>query len=171
MKQICVLNDKMILGKEGLSAKAPRLTARAIVRSKEGLYAVMYSDKFKLYSLPGGGVEEGEDVLAALRREVYEETGCVCGDIKELGVVAENRACLDYTQTNYYFVVTVADTPDENHLTKEEQDNHTEVQWHTFEEMVRLINGQEFDRVQGKYLKARDAAALREYEGTVFEIE
>lgn len=163
MRLICEQNDKIILGQDGLSDKAPRLTARAIVRNQDGLYAVMYSDKFKLHSLPGGGVEEGEDVLTALCREVYEETGCVCDEIKELGIVAENRASLDYTQINYYFVVTTTHTPGENHLTESEQASRTVVQWHSFEKMVRLINEQEFDRVQGKYLKARDVAALKEY--------
>ena len=163
MKQICELNDKIILGRDGLSSMAPRLTARAIVKNQDGLYAVMYADKFKLHSLPGGGVEDGEDVLTALRREVYEETGCVCDEIQELGIVAENRASLDYTQINYYFVVTTTHTPGENHLTEAEQDSRTIVKWETFDEMVRLINEQEFDRVQGKYLKARDVAALREY--------
>ena len=163
MKQICELNDKIILGQEGLSSKAPRLTARAIVKNQDGLYAVMYADKFKLHSLPGGGVEDGEDVLTALRREVYEETGCVCDEIQELGIVAENRASLDYTQINYYFVVTTTHTPGDNHLTKAEQDSRTVVEWHTFDEMLRLINEQEFDRVQAKYLKARDVAALQEY--------
>ncbi|MGM9603157.1 MAG: GNAT family N-acetyltransferase [Faecousia sp.] len=163
MKQICELNDKIILGKDGLSGKAPRLTARAIVKNQDGLYAVMYADKFKLHSLPGGGVEDGEDVLTALRREAYEETGCVCDVVQELGIVAENRASLDYTQINYYFVVTTTHTPGENHLTEAEQDSRTVVEWHTFDEMVRLINEQEFDRVQGKYLKARDVAALQEY--------
>ena len=163
MKQICELNDKIVLGQDGLSDKAPRLTARAIVKNQDGLYAVMYSDEFKLHSLSGGGVEEGEDVLTALRREVYEETGCVCDEIKELGIVAENRASLDYTQINYYFVVTTTHTPGENHLTESEQASRTVVQWHSFEKMVRLINEQEFDRVQGKYMKARDVAALKEY--------
>ena len=163
MKQICELNDKIVLGTEGLSTKAPRITARAIVKNQDGLYAVMYADKFKLHSLPGGGVEDGEDVLTALRREVYEETGCICDEIQELGIVAENRASLDYTQINYYFVVTTTHTPGENHLTEAEQESRTVVEWHTFDEMVRLINEQEFDRVQGKYLKARDVAALREY--------
>lgn len=163
MKQICELNDKIILGQEGLSKKAPRITARAIVKNQDGLYAVMYADKFKLHSLPGGGVEDGEDVLTALCREVYEETGCVCDEIQELGIVAENRASLDYTQINYYFVVTTKHTPSENHLTEAEQANRTVVRWHTFDEMVRLINEQEFDRVQGKYLKARDVAALKAY--------
>ena len=163
MKQICELNDIKILGLEGRSSKAPRLTARAIVRNEYGRYAVMYSDKFRLHSLPGGGVEPGEDVLTALRREVYEETGCVCDDIRELGIVAENRASLDYTQTNYYFVVMTHDVPGENHLTEAERANRTTVQWHSFDEMVRLISGQEFDRIQGKYLRARDVAALDEF--------
>ena len=112
MRLICELNDKIILGQDGLSDKAPRLTARAIVRNQVGLYAVMYSDKFKLHSLPGGGVEEGEDVLTALCREVYEETGCVCDEIKELGIVEENRASLDYTQIDYYYVVTTTHAKD-----------------------------------------------------------
>ena len=77
--------------------------------------------------------------------------------------IAENRASLDYTQINYYFVVTTKHTPSENHLTEAEQANRTVVRWHTFDEMVRLINEQEFDRVQGKYLKARDVAALKAY--------
>ena len=114
MEQICELNDRIVLGTDGMSAKTPRITARAIVKNKDGLYAVMYADKFKLHSLPGGGVEDGEDVLTALRREVYEE-------------------------------------------------------WVTFDELVRLINDQEFDRIQGKYLKARDVASLKEYSKLLME--
>ena len=163
MKQICELNDKIVLGTEGLSTKAPRVTARAIVKNQDGLYAVMYADKFMLHSLPGGGVEVGEDVLTALRREVYEETGCICDEIQELGIVSENHASLDYTQINHYFVVTTNHISRENYLTESEQANCTVVKWVTFEEAVQLINEQEFDRVQAKYLKAHDVAALREY--------
>ena len=118
MNLICELNDKIVMGMDGMSTKSPRFSARAIVKRRDGLYAVMYADKFKLHSLPGGGVEDGEDVLAALRREVYEETGCICDEIQALGIVSENRASLDYTQINYYFVVTATHTPSENHLTE-----------------------------------------------------
>lgn len=163
MKLICELNDKAVLGQDGMSEKSPRLTARAIVKNQDGLYAVMYSNQFKLHSLPGGGVEDGEDVLTALRREVYEETGCTCDDVAELGVVTENRGSLDYTQVNYYYVVTVAHTPGGNHLTEAEQASGTVLQWHAFDEMVRLIHAQEFEQVQRKYLKARDVAVLQEY--------
>lgn len=163
MKLICELNDKIVLGMDGMSTKSPRITARAIVKRQDGLYAVMYADKFKLHSLPGGGVEDGEDVLAALRREVYEETGCICDEVQALGIVSENRASLDYTQINYYFVVTTTHAPSENHLTEAELASRTVVKWESYGEMVRLINEQEFERVQGKYLKARDVAALRAY--------
>lgn len=163
MKLICELNDKIILGTDGLSTKAPRITASAIVKNQDSLYAVMYADKFKLHSLPGGGVEDGEDVLTALRWEVYGETGCVCDEIRELGLVAENRASLDYTQINYYFVVNTNHTSCENHLTESEKTNRTVVKWVTFNEAVQLINEQEFDRVQAKYLKSRDVVALQEY--------
>lgn len=53
--------------------------------------------------------------------------------------------------------------PGKMHLTQAEQTSRTVVQWQSFEDMVRLINEQEFDRVQGKYLKVRDVAALEEY--------
>lgn len=69
MKLLCELNDKIILGLDGMSDKPPRLTARAIVRNTDGLYAVMYAAKFGLHSLPGGGIEDGEDALTALCRE------------------------------------------------------------------------------------------------------
>ena len=169
MKLICELNDQIILGQPERAEKAPRVTARAIVKNQAGLYAVMYSAKWNLYSLPGGGVEDGEDVLTALRREVQEETGSTCDEIRELGIVTENRASLDYTQINYYFVVTTTHTPGKNHLTEAELDSRTVVKWETFDEMVRLINEQDFDRAQGKYLKARDVSALYEYSNTRFE--
>ncbi|MBR6726384.1 MAG: GNAT family N-acetyltransferase [Clostridia bacterium] len=162
MKIICELNDKIILGRDELSSRTPRKTARAIVKNSDGLYAIMHSLKFGLYSLPGGGAEDGEEALSALHREILEETGCTCDSVEELGIVYENRASLDYTQVNYYYIVHT-DHIGENHLTDTELENKTLLEWHTFDEIVHLINDQEFDRVQQKYLKARDVAALNEY--------
>lgn len=163
MKLLCELNDQVILGREGMSHNAPRLTARAIVKNTDGLYAVMYAEKFGLYSLPGGGIEEGEDAPAALRREILEETGCICDEIRELGVITENRACQNYTQKNFYYVVTTMHCPGESCLTESEQASSTAVQWHSFGELCRMISSPEYTTVQQKYLQARDMAALREY--------
>ena len=163
MKLLCELNDKIILGLDGMSDKPPRRTARAIVKNKDGLYAVMYADKFKLHSLPGGGIEDGEDALVTLRREIFEETGCTCDHIEELGIVSENRAHQDFTSKSYYYVVTTDHTPEPIHLTDDELANKTTVQWHTLDEVVRLISEPKHTTTQRMYLQARDMAALREY--------
>lgn len=163
MKIICTLTDKEILGTDGLSNKQPRLTARAILQNKDGLYAVMYAQKFNLYSLPGGGIEKDETPEEALQREVLEETGCICEAIAELGKVLENRACLDYTQESYYFVATTTGVSKIPELTADEIENKTVMQWHTFDEMYRLIASPTHKNVQRKYLQARDVAALNAY--------
>ncbi len=46
------LTDENVLGTVGLSTASPRLTARAILKRDDGMFAVMYAKKFNLYSLP-----------------------------------------------------------------------------------------------------------------------
>ena len=62
------ITDKDILGIEGLSNAKPRYTARAILKNRDDQYAVMYAGAFHLYSLPGGGIEQDESVIEALKR-------------------------------------------------------------------------------------------------------
>lgn len=161
MKIIAEITDKEILGTDGLSSAKPRYTARAIVKNGD-LYAVIHSEKLHPYSLPGGGIDDGEDMITALKREVLEETGCTCGTVTELGIVKENRANADYTQCSYYYVVEAGSvgTP---HFTEAETNSGTTLQWHTLAETIKLINELEPKTYQQQYLKARDVAALEEY--------
>ena len=163
MKRIGLITDKDILGTEGLSNAKPRLTARAIIRNLQDQYAVLYARDFHLHSLPGGGVEEGEQLEDALRREVAEETGVNILKVEELGYVEENRAYCDYTQISYYFIVTTDSKDFSPHLTSEEAKHGTTVNWYSFEEAYDLIVSAKHTTVQRKYLQARDVLALREY--------
>lgn len=162
MKLISTITDKEILGTDGLSTAKPRYTARAILKNGDK-YAVMHSHKFNIHSLPGGGVDEGEDTISALKREILEETGCLCDDIKELGYVSENRFHCDYTQISYYYIVETSGTTHKTQMTEDEIINNTETQWYTLEDMVSLIFSPVHDTNQRKFLQARDVAAIKEY--------
>lgn len=51
-----------------------RHAARGIVLRKESIL-LLYTERYHDYSLPGGGIDEGEDKVAGLMRELNEETG------------------------------------------------------------------------------------------------
>ncbi|MFT7127272.1 MAG: ADP-ribose pyrophosphatase YjhB (NUDIX family) [Pseudoalteromonas tetraodonis] len=51
-----------------------RHAARAIVTKGERIL-LLYTQRYHDYSLPGGGIDEGEDEIAGLIRELKEETG------------------------------------------------------------------------------------------------
>lgn len=163
MKRLAIITDREILGLEGLSRAKPRLTARAVLKNNNDQYAVMYAEEFDLYSLPGGGVENGEDILHALRREIREETGCSCDTVEPLGYVEENRGRQDYTQISYYFIVTTHCRELRPNLTGDERRHGTTVGWHSLEDAYDRIAAPCHTTVQRKYLQARDVAALDAY--------
>lgn len=163
IKKIAELTDRNLLGLEGLADSTPRYKVRAILRNISGLYAVMYEKRTDLYALPGGGVEDGEEIIDALKREMLEETGCSCDSLEELGYVYENRAYCNLEQYTYFYIVTSEKEPEEVHFTHEEIDVGTELLWCTMEEVVSLIKNGQPKTNQQKFIQARDMAALAEY--------
>jgi len=162
-KLIGALTDKDILGTDGLSTKEPRRTSRAILINEEGQYAVMYAKKFNLHSLPGGGIDNGEDEFSALVREIFEETGCVCDRVERLGIVSENRYHADVTSLSYFFVIHTNTRKNVLHLTTEETELGTILKWCTLNEVFHLIKDIDHESYQKRFLQARDLAALNEY--------
>ena len=51
-----------------------RLAARAIVQRNEQIL-LLFTERYNDFSFPGGGLDEGENVIAGLKRELEEETG------------------------------------------------------------------------------------------------
>ena len=163
MRRIAYLTDMDVLGTPGMSSAKPRITARAIVMSPDNRCVLMHAAKFGIYTLPGGGVEEGETVEGALLREIAEETGCTIDHCEPLGYVEENRAHADYTQISYYYIVHTPDETLHPHLTALEAANGTSAMWCSLDEAYERIAAPVFDRPQGKFLQARDLAAMAAY--------
>jgi 8-oxo-dGTP diphosphatase len=60
-------------------ASSPRIRVAAVIPRGDGLVLVRHEKDGRTYHLlPGGGVEPGETLSAALSREVMEETGLRC---------------------------------------------------------------------------------------------
>lgn len=68
-----------------------RLSVRVILKNKFGEICVVKSLKHGYIQLPGGGIEEGETIEEAARRETREEAGYEIEDMKPLGYTIEER--------------------------------------------------------------------------------
>jgi ADP-ribose pyrophosphatase YjhB (NUDIX family) len=68
-----------------------RKATRAIALRGE-MILLLYTERYHDYSLPGGGLDEGEDKIQGMIRELVEETGAQnIQNIKEFGIYEEYR--------------------------------------------------------------------------------
>lgn len=86
------------------------------IHIKDGLVAMVYSQKYDYYKFPGGGIEKNEDRIDALIRETREEVGLqiIRESIIEYGYVHRiqkyDSGVADYfLQDNYYYLCDVLD--------------------------------------------------------------
>lgn len=76
------LDDKIIF---------KRNAARAICLDGEDIL-LLYTERYHDYTIPGGGLDQGEDVIAGMIRELQEETGATnIHNIKPFGIYEEFR--------------------------------------------------------------------------------
>lgn len=90
-----------------------RHAARGIVL-REDKILLLFTERYNDFSLPGGGIDKGEDITVALVRELEEETGACDVQVKEhYGFIEEYRPHWkpDYDlmhMTSHFFVCDVA---------------------------------------------------------------
>lgn len=94
-----------------------RPSARAVIIA-DGRLAMIHSRKYDYYKFPGGGIELGEDPVAAMIRETREEAGLIVRPetVWEYGYVHRiQRSGKDPTecfiQDNYYYLCEAEETP------------------------------------------------------------
>ena len=69
-----------------------------------------------LYETPGGGVEKGEKLIDAFKREIKEEVGAEIDNIEEIGRIVDFYNCI-YRRNNNHFFLAHIKSIGEQHLT------------------------------------------------------
>lgn len=118
-----------------------RTATRAIALNGEDIL-LLYTERYHDYSLPGGGVDEGEELLAGLVRELQEETGAQnVRNIVPFGCYEEFRPWYkddaDFIHMlSFCFLCTVDAQLGEAHLEDYEQRNGMEARWVNIHEAI-----------------------------------
>lgn len=149
------------------SALEERTGARAVVVDELSRIAVMHVTKMNYYKLPGGGIDDGESVEVALRRELKEEAGLTNIEIiAELGQTIEYREQWERIGINYCFFAQTTGPLSKPERTEKEIEQGYEVVWaNDIDHAIQLVEsgtprkyGQDFERIRElailKYAKA-----------------
>ena len=104
-----------------------RRIARGVVFDDEGRFYFVRANRDDLFGkathieTPGGGVEEGEDLTEAIRRELSEELGVEVEILGKIGVVSDYYNVIHRHNLSNYYLCRIVSFGDK-HLTAEEID-------------------------------------------------
>ncbi len=168
MRQLALLDQHQLGLREASDQPISytRRAARAVLFNAAGQVAIMHFTTTGSYKLPGGGIDEGEDTIAALHREIREETGYEITDIHELGELVEYRYYCGMHQISYCYTATVTQFVG-TELTQKEQNAGMELQWFdTIPQAIATIeSGHQVDEdgspIGLKMMILRDTAILK----------
>ncbi len=139
-----------------------REAARAVVSDNAGKVALLRVGLYDYHKLPGGGVDEGEDIPTALERELLEEIGCSAEVTGEVGEIVEYRDQFELVQTSYCFIAKQVGKKGEPDFTDKELREQFSIVWaEDIDRAISLLEQDEPTNYEGKFIKVRDLALLQ----------
>lgn len=173
MKNLLTINEQDIVSDAPVVDTAgfrKREAARAVVLDSAGKVALLHVGLYKYHKLPGGGVDEGEDIPTALERELLEEIGCKAEVTGEVGEVVEYRNQFELAQTSYCFTATQVGEKGEPDFTDKELREQFSIVWaDDLDGAIALLEQDEPTNYEGKFIKVRDLSLLKAAKETVRE--
>lgn len=147
-----------------------RIAVRAVLLNEKNQIALMHIAKFDAYKLPGGGVDDEENLEKAFKREVLEETGYSCEITSELGFVVEERGKRndrvnfdldEMIQVSFCYLAKSLEFVGID-LTEEEAEKGFELVWiDSVDKAIELIKKSYKDIEDAKFMCLRDDSILR----------
>jgi 8-oxo-dGTP diphosphatase len=147
-----------------------RRAARAVVTDAHGRVALLHVSHENYHKLPGGGIDEGEDIATALERELLEEIGCQAKVTAEIGEVEEYRNQWGLHQTSYCYMAQQFGEQKPPDFTEEELSEGFEIQWvKNIDEAITILSRDVPANYDGSFIKLRDLAILKAAKATTGE--
>lgn len=141
-----------------------RDAARAVLLDDQGRVYLLNVSKHGYHKLPGGGIDDGEDIQQGLERELMEEVGCKAEVTVELGTVIEYRDYDDggLEQTSYCYLAKQVGQQVESALEEGElAEEMFEVKVKSIDDAITLLSQDKPDNLEGKFIQKRDLAFLK----------
>jgi len=162
MKQIKLINPESV-SEEEVKNYRNREAARAIIFDENKLIALLHVKNENYYKLPGGGIEEGEDIFIDLDRECKEEMGCEIEILNEIGLIVEYRKIFNLKQTSHCYLAKLKGLKGKPDFTDSEKEKGFEEVWLPYSEAIKVLNESNAVSTEGSsYIVPRDLAFLEE---------
>lgn len=140
-----------------------RETARAVLLDDKGRVYLMNVTLYGYHKLPGGGIDEGEDTLQALERELMEEVGCHAEVVADIGVIVECRDFETQKQTSYCYLAKQLGQQESSSLEEGEiAEGMIEFKAKNIDEAIALLESDRPDNIEGRFIQKRDLTFLTE---------
>lgn len=160
----------LVITQQDIDPQSPQ-TDSTDYRKREAARAVLIDDLNQVYllnvsrqgyhKLPGGGIDEGEEITQALKRELLEEVGCEAEVIAELGTIYETRDFEKLNQISYCFLARQIGKQGAAQLEESEiAEGMQEVKVKSIDEAIALLQSDRPDNTEGRFIKKRDLAIL-----------
>ncbi|MEK5475673.1 NUDIX domain-containing protein [Paenibacillus sp. FSL R5-0407] len=148
-----------------------RRASRAVVINRNNQIAILFVSKHNYHKLPGGGIEEGEEMANALIREVVEEVGAEIDIVSEVGTIIEYRDKFELIQLSYCYLAKVKTLLDHQFLTDDEKANGFVLKWVSLEEAIALVQADKPFDYMGNFIRKRDYTFLAKAEKILKDFE
>ena len=133
-----------------------REAARCVIFDKDGNVALVHFSIQDFYKVPGGGIDEGEEVLDALKRECLEEAGVNIEGIIPIGTVTEIKKEQHKKQISYCYKARVDGEKMEQAMTEEENEAGALLNWMPLAQAIQKLEKSGFKNLSGLNVAVRN---------------